>query len=98
LRGLAQLPAPLERRQRRGSIEGFERVREQARVQFEARIRQKEVYETLPCEPGRGLARLPEPSPGDIFLDFEGDPFVGPAGLEYLFGWHTADRGDACLL
>ena len=31
---------------------------------------------------------MPEPSPGDIWLDFEGDPWFEPArGLEYLFGW-----------
>jgi hypothetical protein len=41
----------------------------------------------LPVEPDRGLARLPEPSRGDVFLDFEGDPFFGDGGLEYLTGW-----------
>ena len=43
------------------------------------------------CEPlepmaGYGLARLPEPSAGDVFFDLEGDPYVGEGGLEYLFG------------
>ena len=37
-------------------------------------------------ERGEGLYRLPFPSAGDVFLDFEGDPFVGDGGLEYLFG------------
>ncbi|MBS1119901.1 MAG: uncharacterized protein H6Q90_2129, partial [Deltaproteobacteria bacterium] len=37
------------------------------------------------------------PSPGDVFLDFEGDPFIGDHGREYLFGWHTADRGYECV-
>lgn len=53
-------------------------------------------YERLAIKEGQGLARLPEPSPGDVFLDFEGDPFVGELGLdagehglEYLFGWIT---------
>lgn len=37
------------------------------------------------------LGRLPEPDPGDIFFDFEGDPLwqdpvTGKWGLEYLFG------------
>lgn len=37
------------------------------------------------------LGRLPKPSPGDIFFDFEGDPLWqdpadGKWGLEYLFG------------
>jgi hypothetical protein len=31
-------------------------------------------------------------SPGDIFLDFEGDPFVGEGGLEFLFGYAFADE------
>jgi hypothetical protein len=38
---------------------------------------------------GQGLCRLPEPSAGDIFLDFEGDPYVGSGGLEYLLGCTT---------
>ncbi|MCZ2404632.1 TM0106 family RecB-like putative nuclease [Paenarthrobacter sp. Z7-10] len=41
--------------------------------------------------PGNTLDRLPEPSPGDIFFDFEGDPLwqdptTGSWGMEYLFG------------
>ncbi len=37
-----------------------------------------------PSKP-RGLYRLPEPSPGDVFFDMEGDPYydIG-TGLEYL--------------
>src|SRR5690606_33128942 len=43
------------------------------------------------------LSRLPRPSPGDIFFDFEGDPiWVEPGettwGLEYLFGLIEVDR------
>ena len=45
------------------------------------------MYELLPLNPGFGLACLPEPSPGDLFFDLEGDPFVGEGGLEYLFGY-----------
>lgn len=71
---------------RRGAIETYERVREQARVQLEGRDRKKPYHELLPIEIGQGLTRLPLPSKGDIFLDIEGDPFVGDAGREYLFG------------
>ena len=44
------------------------------------------------------LRRLPEPSDGDVFFDFEGDPMWrdgpdGDAGLEYLFGCLTVDGG-----
>ena len=43
---------------------------------------------------GLGLLRLPPPSPGDLYLDFEGDPwFEDGAGLEYLAG--LGDRSGA---
>jgi hypothetical protein len=44
---------------------------------------------------GFGLARLPQPSDGDIFLDFEGDPFVDEGGLEFLFGYAFRDAAGA---
>ena len=43
-------------------------------------------------EAPRGLAILPEPSPGDLFLDFEGDPFAFEQGLEYLIGTVTINE------
>ena len=39
--------------------------------------------------PGLGLARLPEPSSGDVFLDLEGARFAREGGREYLFGLWT---------
>ena len=39
--------------------------------------------------PNQGLLMLPEPSPGDLFFDMEGDPFFSSDevdGIEYLFG------------
>lgn len=75
------LPKP-----KRGSVASLKRVREQARVQVEGRTSGADKYELLPFIAGEGLARLPEPSHGDVFLDLEGDPFVGSGGLEYLFG------------
>ena len=91
LTDLAQLPLPLERRPSRGSADGYIRVREQARVQLEGRQGQKPIHELLPREPARGLERLPQPSPGDMFFDIEGDAFVGTGGLEYLLGWVVED-------
>ncbi|HEX9506128.1 MAG TPA: TM0106 family RecB-like putative nuclease, partial [Acidimicrobiia bacterium] len=47
--------------------------------------------------PERGWALLPEPSPGDLYFDMEGDPFAlddeSGTGLEYLFGvnWIAAN-------
>lgn len=91
LTGLAQLPVPLPWKPERGVTQSFERSREQARIQWEGRRSAEPIYETLPLAPGAGLYKLPEPSPGDIFLDLEADPFVGEEGLEFLFGYITTD-------
>jgi uncharacterized protein len=75
----------------------LDRLRRQAQLQVDARTRpeQSPPYELLPppSEEELGLAALPEPSPGDLFFDIEGDPYVGDEGLEYLFGvgWLDAD-------
>lgn len=87
LKGLAGVTLPLPWKPDRGSASSYSRIREQARLQLEARQTGERKYELLPVEPGFGLSCLPEPSPGDIFLDFEGDPFVGEHGIEYLFGY-----------
>ena len=52
------------------------------------------LYELLEPEHGRGLQRLPEPSPGDVYFDFEGDQYWGDEGLEYLFGTVYSDGGE----
>jgi uncharacterized protein len=44
--------------------------------------------------PPQGLAALPAPSPGDLFFDIEGDPWVGADGIEYLFGVVEAPSPD----
>ncbi|HVY28392.1 MAG TPA: TM0106 family RecB-like putative nuclease [Polyangiaceae bacterium] len=85
---LAQL-GELSRERRIEGIapESLERVREQARVQLEGRRAGKTKYELLLDEPpGTGLTALPRPTPGDLFLDLEGDSFVLGDGLDYLFG------------
>ena len=38
---------------------------------------------------------MPEPSPADIFLDFEADPFVEDVGLEYLLGYVSMAQNDS---
>ena len=49
----------------------------------------------LPLEDERGFALMPEPSPGDIWLDLEGHPWYEAArGLEYLFGWVYLEDGE----
>jgi len=63
------------------------RIHEQARLQVEGRHAGYLVYELLQTdEADTGLAALPAPSPGDVFLDLEGDPYAFETGLEYLFG------------
>ncbi len=66
--------------------DALERVREQAALQLRGRREGRHLYELLPSEPCAGLAALPLPTPGDLFLDLEGDSFVLDGGLEYLFG------------
>jgi uncharacterized protein len=90
------------------------RVREQARVQLEGRLEEHLKYELIvapgePITPDLGLGALPEPSPHDLFLDLEGDPYaLLDESLDYLFGvldgegtytafWSTDDRGDVSL-
>jgi uncharacterized protein len=90
LAALAEMPMPLEPKPARGAEETYQRVRDQARVQLEGRRCSAPVHEALTIIEAQGLCRLPEPSAGDIFLDFEGDPYVGSAGLEYLLGYATA--------
>ncbi len=63
------------------------RLRDQAALQLHARETGEQVYRLLEPMPETGFALLPEPSPGDLFFDMEGDPFWDPkGGLEYLFG------------
>ena len=88
---LAALPIPLKQRPRHGSKQTYENRREQARVQVEGRTEKKLKHETLHVAEGMGFCRLPEPSRGDLFMDFEGDPFVGEHGLQYLFGFAFHD-------
>ncbi|HYO85614.1 MAG TPA: TM0106 family RecB-like putative nuclease [Dermatophilaceae bacterium] len=70
-----------------------DRLHRQARLHVQERSTGRPVYELLPPVPGRGLLRLPEPDAGDLYLDFEGDPFADDGqGREYLAGlW---DRGQ----
>ncbi|MFN7191584.1 MAG: TM0106 family RecB-like putative nuclease, partial [Rhodospirillales bacterium] len=69
------------------------RLRAQAVLQ---RLKQKtgtDTVEILPLAEARGFARLPQPDPGDIFFDMEGDPLF-EGGLEYLFGLVHIEGGD----
>ncbi|GAB1582917.1 TM0106 family RecB-like putative nuclease [Phyllobacterium phragmitis] len=88
---LASMPVPLAWQPNRGAPLSYEKAREQARIQVESREAGELRYEMLPVLPDCGLCLLPQPSPGDVFFDIEGDPFVGEHGLEYLFGYQYRD-------
>jgi uncharacterized protein len=66
-------------------------LRGQAALQRDSRDTGLPTHAHLDAERERGYARLPRPSAGDVFFDFEGDPYVGDGGIEYLWGWVTAD-------
>src|SRR6478672_3143934 len=91
VRALAALPLPIAFKPKRGSRDGFKKVREQARVQVESRELAVPKYELFPIEPERGLCRLPEPTAGDLFVDLEGDPMATEGGREYLCGVARVD-------
>lgn len=92
---LAGVSLPFTWKPERGAVYSYERIREQARIQIEGRAANKPIYEVLPVVAGFGLASLPTPSAGDMFLDLEGDPFAGEGGMEYLFGYCFADENGA---
>ena len=93
-RGLAALRLPLP--EPLDGVNGavLEKVRDQAAIQVRGEDQGRALYELLPVdrlrdgsiEPNRGLTSLPEPRPGDLFFDIEGDPFALDDGVEYLFG------------
>jgi uncharacterized protein len=91
LESMAGLPVPLTYKPTRGNKETFEKLSHQARLQHQWRMINRPVFEILPLEDDFGFYKLPEPSEHDMFFDFEGDPYVGHSGLEYLFGWVYRD-------
>ena len=82
----ALVAAPSDRHVPRLAPETYRRVREQAAIQLRGREAGVPCFDLRPAEPDRGFARLPLPSPGDLYFDMEGDPLYGEDGLEYLFG------------
>jgi predicted RecB family nuclease len=96
LASFAALPEQLPFRPKRGSKDTYARYRQQALVQLQSRMQETILYSLRPAEPPprdpaqpvepRGLSRMPAPSPGDVFLDLEGDTYADEGGREYLFG------------
>ncbi len=87
---LANLALPFQPKIERIGDATLVRIHEQARIQVRGREDGHLVYELLePAEADRGLCVLPLPSPGDMFLDLESNPYVLDQGLEYLIGFLT---------
>ncbi len=86
-KALSAIPMPLSWKPKRGSPATYAKARAQARIQVDAREAGDLRHELLDIVPGSGLCLLPTPSPGDVFFDLEGDPFIGEGGFEYLFGY-----------
>jgi predicted RecB family nuclease len=71
----------------------WEKIQDQAALQLASRETGDHHLVVLPPQPGTGFSLLPEPSAGDLFFDFEGNPFWDKDGsLEYLWGILDADR------
>jgi uncharacterized protein len=71
----------------------FAKLQRQAELQLARCEDGQPRYVVLPVEAERGLALLPDASPGDLFFDIEGHPFWDERGsLEYLWGVLDASR------
>lgn len=90
---LSELPVPISWKPSKGSKEGYQHVREQARIQKETLESGTLEYELLPITPGFGLSCLPRPCDGDIFFDIESSRFAADGGADYLFG-HLAGTSN----
>ena len=95
--GLAKPATRLPDRIDGAGREALARIRAQAEIQVRGEREGRVIAERIPparnregaLVPGNGLLMLPEPSPGDLFFDIEGDPFFGSDevdGIDYLFG------------
>jgi predicted RecB family nuclease len=102
-RGLAAVQLPLDPPLEDTRPETLGRIHRQARLQVAGEEAQRTLYELIDpsrlkdgtLEPGRGLLALPEPRPGDLFFDIEGDPYALDDGVDYLFGVLEPGRRDA---
>jgi len=93
---LAELKLPVEPKIERIGNAALLRIHEQAKIQVKGRREGGPRYEFIkPVEPERGLCILPAPSPQDVFLDLEANPYVLDHGLEYLIGFVTVPAADA---
>ena len=103
--GLGEPAKPLPERLDGAGRDALKRVHAQANIQVRGERAGTLISErTMPSRDregdlvaNHGLLMLPEPSPGDLFFDIEGDPFFGSDevdGIEYLFGVIEPGRAD----
>ena len=88
----------------RGNVKNLENKQKQAKLQVSRRqtnnltcefIPLKSAKKNNPDEPDdHGFYLLPERNDGDIYFDFEGDPFFEGGGIEYLFGFIYKGSGN----
>jgi uncharacterized protein len=113
LTGLAEWTVPPDLKPTHGSRQKLVDLQDQASLQLRQRQSKEPQWHALPLRPHvaedgtpmpyRGLKRLPEPSPGDLYLDFEGDPFgrnvlggeAGEGSREYLTGLGWVDAAGS---
>lgn len=92
---LAKLALPPKPKIERIGDAALMRIHEQARLQVQGLEGGRLVYDLIEdAEEGKGLSILPPPSPADIFLDFEANPYVLDEGLEYLIGMATLSESS----
>ena len=103
--GLAEPAEPLPDRIDGAGREALARIQAQAQIQLRGERAGELLSERVApprdrdgdLVPNQGLLMLPEPSPGDLFFDIEGDPFFGSEeidGIDYLFGVIEPGRPD----
>ena len=74
----------------------FSLLHYQAELQVISRTTGLPTHRHLAAARAAGYAKLPVRSSGDVFFDLEGDPYVGDGGIEYLWGWWTAESDYEC--
>ena len=102
---LAEPVQPLPERMDRIGREALQRIHAQASIHVRGEQTGAILSERIPPPrdrdgdliPDQRLLMLPNPSPGDLFFDTEGDPFFSSDevdGIEYLFGVIEPGRQD----
>ena len=72
--------------------ETLERLRIQAHLQVRREQGERFPIHWLQPQHVKGFAALPPPDEGDVFFEFEGDPWVTDHGIEFRWGW--VERGE----